>query len=195
MKKSRRNKNTKKNNKSRKFRGGNIDTSGYVLAGFLGDYNNVCRRSPIFLFKERSLKNSLPHTILYNNNNTPNERRSIFIQVLYDLNFRGLHIATIMSHSNQMPSDYQPNNRNIYFYDGKELIYPGERGILFGWGPSGLTHSMNKEEQTRIKNMELKYPGLFQRMFVTEEEEQDALERVREKESLEADSNITYYSV
>ena len=182
MKKSRRNKNTKKNNKSRKFRGGNIDTSGYVLVGFLGDYSDVCKRSPIFLFKEKSLKNRLPESILSYRGNDP---RSIFIQVLYDLNFRGLHIINIMS---------RPNNRNIYFYDGKELIYPRGDNI-FGWGPSGYIHNMNKEEQSRIKNMELKYPGLFQRIFVTEEEEQDALERVREKESLEADSNITYYNV
>jgi hypothetical protein len=43
----------------------------------------------------------------------------------------------------------------------------------------------NNEElfnEKNLKPMELKYPGLFQRMFVTEEEEQNALEELQRKE-------------
>lgn len=174
MKKSRNRKTTKKHNKSFKFRGGNNDNSGYVLAGFDGDYENECDRMPIFLLKEKKLKNELPKCFLNTTNDFFSYRnnvvKKIFLQVLYDLNYRGLDIFSIMSHS---------NNNNIFFYDGKTLIYPRKK--LFH--PEKDGYGMNEKEQAEIRKMELKYPGLFQRIFITKKEENDALEQLGQTEN------------
>jgi hypothetical protein len=174
MRKSRRQRNIKKRNKSRKFRGGNSDNSGYVLAGFTGNSVSPYNRIPRYLLKEKTLKKNLPAGF-----ESRDFSKSFLISVLYDLNFRGLNFITIQG------PDYSRNP--IYFYDGEELIYPPRSGA-FGWGTSGLIVNMNKADQTKIKEIELKYPGLFTRMFITEEEEKKALEQIQQKERLKTEA-------
>ena len=160
--------NKKKLRKTRKIRGGNDDNSGYILAGFTGsDLNNTLTRTPIFLLKERSLKERLPHEF-----GVSGHHKKLFIPVLYELNFRGLNLFLCNG------PDWAPYN--IFFYDEEEQIYPTIRGQRFGWGSNGLIVNMNKPEIEKIKEIELKYPGLFTRMFITKEQEQNALQRIQQ---------------
>ena len=187
MRKSQRQKqkHKKNNTTSRKFKGGNNDINGYVLAGFYNEnifnLDNVCLRSPIFLLKEKTLK----HTLSPGLDNDPKTRpffKRLSIPILYDLNFRGLILNSPFG--NRVPY-------NTYFYDGEELIYPTPLGHRFKWPSSApfiVTNDMNEEEQTKIKEIELKYPGLFTRMFITEEEEEEALEKEMQKQRIKKET-------
>lgn len=178
-------KHKKNNTTSRKFKGGNNDINGYVLAGFYNEksfdfLDNVCLRSPIFLLKEKTLKHTLPPGL----DNDPRTKRffkRLSIPILYDLNFRGLIL--------NRPSHLAPSN--AYLYDGEELIYPTPLGHRFIWNsmvPLNPRNDMNEEEQTKIKEIELKYPGLFTRMFITEEEEEEALEKEMQKQRIKKET-------
>lgn len=176
MKKSRQLKKIKQN-KSRKFKGGSIDTnSGYVLAGFTHDVmipqvpSTIYIRNPIFFVNEKTLKTEIPHGA---NNNV-----RFFIPVLYNLNFRGINLAETFS--------------NLFFSDGEEFIYPSSSGYtlkirdnkyVLAMSQNGeIIFDESKDEKLKIKKIELKYPGLFTRMFITEKEQRDALARVEDEE-------------
>lgn len=147
------------NRKSQRARGGAIDTSGYVLAGFKTSLGIDAPGFPIFLRNEKSLKSRLPWRAIGHGGPSGTH---LIVPVLYELNYRGVDYR-----QTQNPPGTGNAPRSISLYDENEEPYIR----------AGLNESKEK-----IREMELKYPGLFQRMFITEEEERQALEEVQRKQ-------------
>lgn len=176
MRKSRKQRRTKrihlkKHRKSRKFSGGNSDMSGYVLAGFK-DGQGVSDM-PIFLLNEKSLKNRLPGKIAGSDGFT----KKIIVPVLYNLNYRGINLMQLRG------AEFFPVN--ITFYDtNEELLFSTSeaRFQLVGTGPTAhWVPTFERKNEEKMRTIELKYPGLFTRIYVTEEEERNALEQLQRK--------------
>ena len=147
------------NRKSRRARGGAIDTSGYVLVGFKTQGGFDAPGLPIFLRNEKSLKSALPWRAIGNGGFS---YTNLIVPALYKLNYRGIDYR-----QTQNPPGTGNLPRFISLYDENEEPY--------------IRAGVN-ENKEKIREMELKYPGLFQRMFITEEEERQALEELQRKE-------------
>jgi hypothetical protein len=175
---------SKRMRKSRKARGGTLDTSGYILAGFMTTNHpysehhmerlktlNELNKIPIFLRTEKTPRSTISESFFINH--TPFNINYFFLQVLYKLNYRGLNFANETGAKN-------------YFVD--EMDRP-MASYYRNWSNMGLPNYLTEKEgpfwqenKNNIREIELKYPGLFERMFVTEEEERQALEEMQRKE-------------
>lgn len=173
---------TKKNkfskNKSRKIRGGSHENNDYVFAGVstnatIQRYFNIndIAGIPIFLPNDNTLKNTLPGRITFwvGSGDATIFNLHLLLPVLYNLNYRGLNFGLL--------STKGANGRYIFFYDNNETPIIDYKTLS--------TKKWPLDYKVEIKNMELKYPGLFQRMYVTEEEERVALEELERKENEE----------
>jgi len=172
-----------KTKKTRKLRGGNTDDENIILVGFQNNAasNLVPPFIPIFLFKnvkynltERNKFSNIYNSIYISRYGGNDFRFShIILPRLYELkNIRGLNLLEFLK-------------SNIYFYDenGNPLI---NNRFVPTRDRDGNEHppnwANNPEQKNTIREVELKYPGLFERIFVTPEEEQQALQDIEEKE-------------
>lgn len=174
---------TKRNNKfsgrkykTRKHRGGTIQEDGFTLVGFLNDRPSplVGPFIPIFLFNnmEYNVKQHNKFSDLIPPNKhygSPFRFSHIILPQLYKLKkIRGLSLV-------------QSLRDNMYFYDenGNPVIdntfVPPENYPL-------QIYFSEPRFKNVIREVELKYPGLFGRMFITPEEEQEALREIERKE-------------
>lgn len=160
--KHRRSRRQKKIIKTRKVIGGTLDTSGYALVGFRGSGQIKRPGIPIFLPNEKSLKNENDLLRRIGIGSFGVHRVMLFLPVLYELNYRRLSLKSL-----EGQALYDIHEEFIY---GIDFIGHNDQIAL-------------KEMQNKFREMELKYPGLFQRMFITEEEERQALEEIQKKEA------------
>ena len=193
---NKKNNNLKRTYKTRKMRGGTYENdNGYELAGFLTNtylnpehaqlYKlNELPKLPIFLHKEKTPRNMLPGT-LYQIHVDGFSRKYFLLPVIYKLNYRGLDFKNEFKHNNYFVDDNDKGMVNDYR----------------NWEHSGMPNFLTEmegpfwnENKNNVREIELKYPGLFQRIFVTEKEEQQALEELQRKErKLQQRPNETSY--
>lgn len=177
---SRKHKLTRKQKMQKK--GGMMDDhGGYTLVGFLSKYLWMINPLiPIILHNnvkynedDRSYLNTLLARIKPLSgpgNGTEFEYSHIMLPELYKLKkFRGVDIWKILTANGSFSS-------NVYFYDDDEKLLFSNKDLI-------KTSEFKPSIKPIIKEMELKYPGLFQRIFVTEEEERQALEEIQKKEN------------
>ena len=136
---------------------------------------------PIFMLKCPELKTSKDlRQMIQDTDLNPSKRLVLFIPVLYNLNFRGIDLSILRDKKPSLP-------KYTYLFDGTTCIY-GQDGSSSDYSPNIYKSSYCPSNQwegyvENMRNTELKYPGLFTRMFISEEEEEEALRRVQEKEN------------
>jgi hypothetical protein len=175
-----RNKRINKRYKTRKFRGGYSEEDGFTLVGFLNDNPNniVGPFIPIFLFnnleynvEERNRFSSLkPHIREFRFSH-------IILPQLYKLKkMRGFNLLRSL-------------RNNMYFYDengnpvlNNTIIPPDNTVVQAMWD--------QPKYKNVIRGVELKYPGLFTRIYVTPEEEAEALREIEKKELEKGNTKI-----
>jgi hypothetical protein len=110
----------------------------------------------------------------------------LFLPQLYKFKNRGLELPLFLAkgiefyYENEVPvinynrGEYPIPPPNYSIRSQKKLILPDSERVR-------ITQFINKHKD-EIKQMELKYPGLFQRIFITPEEEEEALREIERKE-------------
>jgi hypothetical protein len=160
-----------KSKKTRKIRGGNNE-DGLTLVGFLNDGGPYI---PIYLFNNAEYnprKDFILSSFNYNRNMETITKHVILPQLYKIKKMRGINLLTSLKNNNM---SFYDENGNIIM---NNKILPVENTHIY-W------NNVPKNKDL-IRDVELKYPGLFQRIFVTSEEEQHALlEKEQEKEQQE----------
>jgi len=162
-----------------KMYGGTHEDSHYVLAGFITQtfvginihgHNHTLNdmgKLPIFLRKEKNPRNMIPDPY-FRNGVSGHDAKHYFLHMLYKLNYRGLNF-----NDEFRSGHYFLDEEDIPIIDNAALTY-----ALQSTGPLENLITYNEHRKNAVRQMELKYPALFQRMFVSEEEERDAISRI-----------------
>ena len=109
----------------------------------------------------------------------------LILPQLYKLKIRGLDLNRLLD-----PHTHNGSQGFILFYDeqgnkviDENFVPPIQRSnvTLEEWLETRPSED-NPKYKDIIREVELKYPGLFQRMYVTPEEEEEALKEIQEKE-------------
>jgi hypothetical protein len=195
----RNNKFSRRKQKTRKHKGGTNEVdNGYTLVGFFtrnqgpGSLNNTAG-VPIFLpnKEEFDILRISPFgsglNLGYNNAVDPIFTFAhLFLPQLYKFKNRGLELPLFLAkgiefyYENEVPvinyklGEYPIAPPNYAIRSQTKLILPDSERVR-------ITQFINKHKD-EIKQMELKYPGLFQRIFITPEEEEEALREIERKE-------------
>lgn len=193
MRKSRRHnisKKTKKHKFSRKMKKGGMmeDHSGYILVGYHKSYNHGQTIPPLIpLFLQRNKNgNSIEMQKLVSPNPMPEAPTTIILSQLYKTKYRNLDFKNFFPYSIVFVNEDEiPITPSTYNELSRFVV---RRGAPFDSTLPQINNYIDKNKE-QIKEIELKYPGLFQRMFVTEEEERQALEEIQRQYN-ENDNNI-----
>lgn len=175
-----------KRNKTRKYIGGTIENDNHVFVGFYSTTPTSHGRIekiygfniPIILSKNnQEINRMLPWPV---STGPPQFIRShIIIPYLYKLkNYRGLDLADLAA------------KKYVTFRDENEIPYfthiePPTSSDNFVF----LNHQIPawvRENKDKIKEVELKFPTLFKRIYVSEEEEKQALQEIEKIEQEKA---------
>ena len=175
---------TNKRNKIRKFRGGKIDQEGYTLVGFRHDGSDR-PWVPFFLLNNLEYKLDTTDKFPPGKANGTTQTYHLILPQLYKLKIRGLDLNRLLD-----PFQHNVSQGFILFYDeqgnkviDENFVPPIQRSnvTLEEWLETRPSED-NPKYKDIIREVELKYPGLFQRMYVTPEEEEEALKEIQEKE-------------
>lgn len=174
--------------RTRKITGGNRDEDGITFVGFSNNSpsNLVGPFIPIFLLNNLEYNPQEPGNLKFSNvfasrdlNYNKFSFSHIILPQIYKLKkIRGLVLRSCLK-------------GNVYFYDenGKPII--DNRFVPTGMGINDRSSQWenaipNNPDGTKykdiIREVELKYPGLFQLLYITPPEQQQALQRIQEKE-------------
>jgi hypothetical protein len=166
--------------KSRKYIGGSLDDNEYILIGFGNTgHSSINFRAPFFL------RNT---DMIFTNTNTMNgfvgkegtQSLILILSQLYKLqSMRGLDFDFIIRWCNFVVdghiTDMTETWHQLELF--KNPSYDTNRRLSEQW-----LNENNEKRKKAIRQTELRYPGLFKRMFITPEEEQEALENIKQKE-------------
>lgn len=179
--KTRRNKKNKRKHILKSYRGGYVGDDIVTFVGFWspmpGGLSGWSENIPLFLFNDTEVfKRGDPYSIYKFSPDHYNRKYShIILPQMYKLKkLRGLNLYTTLQ-----------NNFTFYDENGNALIgrnfvpAEGQRWDIHWQSRPSKDKPMYKDT---IREVELKYPGLFQRIYVTEAEENEALREIERKE-------------
>lgn len=163
--------------------GGTQDNTDYVLAGFItqtfveinihgnNQSLNDMGKLPIFLRKEKTPRNMIPDPY-FNRGIDGHCSKHYFCKTLYKLNYRDLDFYNEVSQGH-----YFLDEDDVPVLNYADLYVPS----LILYENIVRTTEIYKKS---VKQLELKYPTLFKRMFVSEEEEQQALQDIQRRNNV-----------
>lgn len=175
-----------KRNKTRKYIGGTIENDNHVFVGFYSSNPTSHGRIekiygfnvPIILSKNnQEINRMLPWPV----SPAPAQfiRSHIIIPYLYKLkNYRGLDLTDLAA---KKYVTFRDENENPYFTHIEPPTGSDNSSFLNHQIPGWV-----RENKDKIKDVELKFPGLFKRIYVSEEEEKQALEELERIEQQKA---------
>lgn len=179
MRKSTKNR-TKKNRFSRKNKktqngGMNEDGSGYVLVGIFKDGNRFPIEIPIFLEQNKNGELDVKRIIPYGKRHDIR----IILPQLYKTKYRNLNLFEFdmdLSAKGAFIDNEHNTIINVPTMEQRRDEVEKKRYI--------------DENKDKIRQIELTYPGLFQRIIVTEDEEKDALKELERKTNSYLSQNL-----
>lgn len=207
--------NSKKTNKfsrkNKKQKGGMTEDNNYILVGFMyiafysRDNERIRNTTPIFLHKNKNNVDDLfsdktiSGPIYYGYpgpyNNLDYSQTNIILSQLYKTKYRNLEFkgfllpGLVLVYEDETPiiTDMKIDINQIY-NRWWSTIHSGHSG--YGYDVEFNKNIYIDKHKEEIKQMELKFPGLFQRIFITEEEEKQSLEELERKEIEISNSNF-----
>ena len=174
---------SKSKSKTRKYKGGSMNDDDYAFVGFYG----TGRPIPMLLHINMTFDDK--HiTRLLGKEREPgihiDSGNFLILSKLYKLkNMRNLDYIKLISHNTVFINEKNVDTNGFIFTFDWELFARQHIPILNGgqFNEQWLNEN-NGKRRDAIRQIELQYPGLFKRMFVTEEEQQQALQEIQEKE-------------